>query len=253
MAKGQPLRSFLAHDERRRREGVSFGDRWQAEDRPGAFNELAWLPGTGELYTCSLAGSAHYRWTRLDHPAANVVTVLAVIPSLRQVRRLLAGWQNHALDYGNLDWVMAALGKPRRRENFGPDLGIGQRRLCRGWQLRLAHVEGPAVDVAVGSGGVALCQVDPNGEGRELYAPWSQVAELTAGPWRWPEHHHHLAPPAAPYCYLYLHIVDEQHPRVLVVPGAGPNMLNRRVDDVCATWWLGAGDGDGPAATVSPS
>jgi len=233
---GQTLRAFFDANGDRRGEGIRFGGWWQAEDSPEIQHDLCWVPATGELYTLSyveyLRPSAR---SIVVHRPTRMVTVLAVIHDLHEVQAKLAGWKDHENEYGSLEWVRQQVGNPRPPEFFDRDLGLQQRRVCRGWYELLLHFEQPAVDVAVGHWGLALCRPSDSGEQSEAFFPWKDLDDLSAGPWRWPHHHHLFPPPAAGHCYLGIEAFGEDH--ILLVPNSGPNMLTRRINTVCQPWW----------------
>jgi hypothetical protein len=241
----QRLGAFFDDDENRRGQGIRFGNWWQAEDDPGVLHDLFWSSMTGELYTMSYVEILHPpRYSPRLRPPPRTVTVLATIEDLHEVQEKLAGWKDHENTYGSLEWVREQVGCPRPAEFFDPALGDGQRRVCRGWYERLLHFEQPGVDVAAGPHGVALCRPEEFGERREAYFPWREVTDITAGPWRWPHHHHLFPPPAAGHCYLGVEAAGEDH--ILLVPNSGPNMLTRRIRQVCHPWCPdgGADSGD---------
>jgi hypothetical protein len=231
----ESLGEFFEADERRRGEGLRFGDWWQAEDAPGIYHDLCWATRTGEVYTLSYVEILHagLRWYPL-RPPTRTVAVLAVVPELHDLQAKLAGWKDHENTYASLEWVKEQLGHPRRAEFFDAALGEGQRRVCRGWYERRLHFEQPGVDLAAGPGGIALCRPEGASERPDVFFRWQDVDDIVAGPWRWPHHHHRFPPPAAAHCYLSIETADECH--VLLVPGSGQNMLTNRVRTVCEPW-----------------
>jgi len=236
----ETLGEFFDRDDQRRKGGIRFGNWWQAEDDPGFQHDLCWSSLTHELYTISRVEILQTGLFKLrPRPPGRTVTVLAVVPDLHEVQAILAGWRDHENEYGSLEWVKQQVGCPRPAEIFDTALGAGQRRVCRGWYERLLHFEEPAVDVAVGPGGVALCRPEGHRERSEAFFPWRDVAGISAGPWRWPHHHHLFPPPAAGHCYVGVEAGGEDH--ILLVPNSGPHALTRRIRQVCEPWWP-AGD-----------
>ncbi len=115
------IEQFYEADERRRQSSEhEFGSDWF--DATGSRYELSWVEDTGELYIMLERVPEAGSWTpfgdiEVDHMSVDdvVVSVVAVIPALDEVERVLDGWEAEMGLPDGISWVAARL-----REN-----GIG--------------------------------------------------------------------------------------------------------------------------------
>ena len=108
------LSAFLAADPARARSGeVDFGGPWRTVQFGPAYR-AAWLPGTGELFTVRLGSIAS---------GGGRVELLAHVPDLRELRELLAGWQQACGSFDSIRWLRARLATAhplKRRHGWAP-------------------------------------------------------------------------------------------------------------------------------------
>jgi hypothetical protein len=108
------LAAFHAADPARGQSAeVDFGRPWRTVQYGPAYR-AAWLPETGELFTVRL-GSMPSGGGRVE--------LLAHVPDLRELRHLLAGWQEACGGFDSIRWLCARLATAhplKRRHGWAP-------------------------------------------------------------------------------------------------------------------------------------